>query len=62
MAKDPVAPILADKFFPAIERRLETILRRMSTCIEARGVGSVIRTFYYNPKAAIEEEDEEDES
>jgi len=67
MSKDQVAPILAQKHYPAIERRLKKILDYVLQCLDAHSdsVESVVLNEYHNPNTVEEmnppEETEEDE-
>jgi len=62
MSADPVAPILANKHYPALERRLETTMRTVLKCLsDAESVESVIRTYYENPDGTEDETKSQEE-
>lgn len=65
LAKDPVAPVLAEKHYPALERRLEIILKEVYKCIQKSGgdYKKVLANTFYNPDAptSVHESEEEDE-
>lgn len=62
MSADPVAPILANKHYPALERRLETTLRTVLKCLsEAESPDSVIRTSFENPDGVDDETKSEED-
>ncbi|CAD5216541.1 unnamed protein product [Bursaphelenchus okinawaensis] len=50
LSKDPIAPVLAYKHYPAIERRLEKILQYTLTCLDEQNAENVIMNEYHNPK------------
>lgn len=51
MLADPIAPILAKKHYPAMERRLNNIMKYLDECISKmpNGVKDVILVEYHNP-------------
>ncbi|VDM37687.1 unnamed protein product [Toxocara canis] len=71
MSNDPVAPILATKHYPAMERRLHKIMSFVDRCISEHpdGVKGVVMAKYHNSMVSDDtaladeatEEDEEDE-
>ncbi len=42
LASDPLAPILGDSWYPAIERRLTTVLDVVELCAAANGWDNVL--------------------
>ncbi len=53
MQGDPVAPILSPKHYPALERRLETVLRIVLKCVsDAEDAKKVIMTEFHNDENA----------
>ncbi len=62
MSADPVAPILASKHYPALERRLETTLRAVLKCLtDAPSADAVIRNSFENAAGVEDETNSEDE-
>ncbi len=63
LSKDPVAPILAEKYLTAVDRRLEIVLRELNQCLEKvnGNYQKVLMNTYFNPDAPAEVEDEEDD-
>lgn len=63
LSKDPIAPILAEKYLAAVDRRLEIVLRELASCLQkANGDHKkVVMTSFFNPDAPVETEDEEDD-
>jgi len=62
MSADPVAPILASKHYPALERRLETALRTVLKCLtDATSADTVIRNSFENADGVEDETKSEDE-
>lgn len=50
MSSDPVAPILAKKHYPAMERRLHKIMAHVDKCIteHPNGVRGVVMSEFHN--------------
>lgn len=63
LSKDSVAPVLAEKYLAAVDRRLEVVLRELVTCLEKAGGNhkKVLMTSFFNPDAPAEVEDEEED-
>uniref|UniRef100_A0A915C909 FAM20 C-terminal domain-containing protein n=1 Tax=Parascaris univalens TaxID=6257 RepID=A0A915C909_PARUN len=71
MSRDPVAPILAKKHYPAMERRLHKIMAHVDKCIteHPNGIRGVVMSEFHNSMVPDEtaladeatEEDEDDE-
>jgi hypothetical protein len=60
MSGDPVAPILAQKHYRALERRLETVMKAILDCLDKTVDGdieSVIRAEHHNKDVAAGEEE-----
>lgn len=67
LAKDPVAPILAYKHYPAMERRFHKIMVAILDCLDKShgGVESVVMHEFHNrmiPEPETNNNAEEDES
>jgi glutamate racemase len=67
MSRDPVAPILAQKHYPAIERRLKKVLDYVVECLDnhSESIDSVVLNEFHNKNLAEDaqapEETEEDD-
>jgi len=63
MSKDPISPILAEKYLTALDRRLEIILRELGKCLDkANGdYRKVLMNTFFNADAPVEAEDEEED-
>lgn len=67
MSSDPLSPILPQKHFPAIERRLEFVLKEVYKCISKSDKGdyrNVVATEFYNadaPSSDVVHEDEDED-
>ncbi|KAH7732197.1 Protein FAM20C precursor [Aphelenchoides avenae] len=55
LSKDPVAPVLAYKHYPALERRLYKIMKYVLECLDKKSgnVESVVLTEYHNRLVAL---------
>ena len=42
LSRDPLAPVLEDSWYPALERRLKLIISKLDKCIAARGQDGVL--------------------
>ncbi|CAI4232161.1 unnamed protein product [Auanema sp. JU1783] len=58
LGKDPVAPILHKKHYPAIERRLHKVMSYIVECLQHNPFTSVVIPEYDNPNYMETEEDE----
>lgn len=65
LSADPISPVLADKHYVAIERRLEKILLQIQHCIETKhNYAKVLVYNYFDAKVpadAVDKDDEEDD-
>lgn len=63
MSKDPVAPVLAYKHYPALERRLHKIMQYVLECLDktAGSPESVIMNEYHNSMMVEDNDHNEDE-
>lgn len=68
MSKDPVAPVLAYKHYPALERRLHKIMQYLLECLDktAGAAEAVVMNEYHNSlvaeEAAAEDNDKDDDT
>jgi hypothetical protein len=68
MSKDPVAPVLAYKHYPALERRLHKIMQYLLECMDktAGGIEAVVMNEYHNAQvadeAAVEDNDKSEDT
>jgi hypothetical protein len=63
MSKDPIAPVLAYKHYPALERRLHKIMQYVLECLDKTpgGTESVIMNEFHNPSIPVQPVPVEDE-
>lgn len=61
MSKDPIAPVLAYKHYPALERRLHKIMQYVLECLDktAGAADSVVMNEYHNSLVADEANEDE---
>lgn len=64
MSKDPIAPVLAYKHYPALERRLHKIMQYVLECLDKTtgATDSVVMNEYHNSLIADETANEDEKT
>lgn len=61
LSKDPVAPVLAFKHYPALERRLGKVMKYLLECLDGHKPDKMFLTEYHNPSVNYADPDDSDD-